>query len=310
MPTAEESKLKFLLEYLEELNALEVDIKELVELGAEEMQEAISEIIKVTKKLDGKTQALARSMLRDIAGVEGTVPASIQARIASKLTKALEEVTQQIQKTAVRMVQLGKGDSIQRTIKEVEREITGVQLKGKLRRRVEKIMVKGGGKTKLKQKLMSALPKEVVIHGRHYPREWYATLVAHNSARELEKEAVLWSAERTGNDLVIVSPNFSKINDFCNAYKGKVFSISGETKGVVPLSKLPNGGPPFHPFCWHRINVLHREPTAAELKVDKKYLLKSDKDSMARIASDWADTHKVLSKSPYKLGRHKTGIAA
>jgi len=39
--------------------------------------------------------------------------------------------------------------------------------------------------------------------------------------------------------------------DFCDTFRGQLFSISGQSKTVLPLSILPGGKAPLHPRCSH-----------------------------------------------------------
>jgi hypothetical protein len=50
-----------------------------------------------------------------------------------------------------------------------------------------------------------------------------------------------------GLDLVAITGRLS--DNFCTAFLGQVFSISGKHPKYPPLSSLPGGGPPFHPNC-------------------------------------------------------------
>ena len=56
-------------------------------------------------------------------------------------------------------------------------------------------------------------------------------------------------------DLVVVSDNHSVVNDFCDAYRGRIYSLNGYAKSAPLLWSLPNGGPPFHKGCRHSIQV-------------------------------------------------------
>jgi hypothetical protein len=75
----------------------------------------------------------------------------------------------------------------------------------------------------------------------------YARLVAITKTREAMERGRHNRLSGLGIDLVKVVGTFS--GNFCTAYLGKVFSISGSHPTFPALDKLPRGGPPFHPFC-------------------------------------------------------------
>ena len=76
---------------------------------------------------------------------------------------------------------------------------------------------------------------------------YYAQMVAQTKTRQAVCQARHNRLAQRGIDLVIVVGRVSK--NFCTAYLGKAFSISGESKKYPPLDRLPSGGPPFHPNC-------------------------------------------------------------
>lgn len=91
-----------------------------------------------------------------------------------------------------------------------------------------------------------------------------------------------------GLDLVRVSPNPSTIGDFCDAYAGKVFSVSGTHAVAPPLAWTVGGGPPFHVNCLHWLEPLPEdyEPKAPEI-VPEKWLARNA-SAEARIIKDWS----------------------
>lgn len=84
-----------------------------------------------------------------------------------------------------------------------------------------------------------------------YDPLYYLKLVAHTAAGEARKNAVLQEVSQQGIEYVRISPNPSTIGDYCDHYRGRVFSVSGQSQDFPPLSVCPNGGPPFHPWCHH-----------------------------------------------------------
>ncbi len=303
----ETATLKFLVGYVRDLTKLETLLEASKMVDATKAEAIVQAILEAADALKAATRKRALKLMQVIADETGPVPNAVKERMAKLLSSALEEIGLQIEDEARAIAAEGSSRQIETAIEVTTREIISTSLTGKLSSKVDAIIAAGGGKTKLKEKLMGALPKEVIINGKVYPREWYATLVSHQTAAEMDREAVLWTAEEVENDLVVVSNNLSKIGDFCNAYAGKVFSISGKTKGFHPISELPNGGPPFHPFCWHRWFTWTYPQSEADRKVDPQYLLGSG-DTVRDVANRWWSTHKML-KTPASH-RHKTGGGA
>lgn len=77
--------------------------------------------------------------------------------------------------------------------------------------------------------------------------DYYADLVFQTKTREATTIATAGRLEESGIDLVrIIGSNSA---NFCTAFVGKVFSLSGNHPEYPPLASLPGGGPPFHPRC-------------------------------------------------------------
>lgn len=98
-----------------------------------------------------------------------------------------------------------------------------------------------------------------------YDPDYYVDLAATMAIGAAATAAVLINANNTGNDLVQISPNPSTIGDFCDAYRGKVFSVSGAHPFYYPLSWVPNGGPPMHIWCRHYL-LPYEGPNLEELR--------------------------------------------
>ena len=161
----------------------------------------------------------------------------------------------------------------------------------------------GASELEIAQKIKRVLKAEfqkapVVIVGERgksysFPLDYYAAMVAHNGKVTAESVAVIVRAQEAGLDLVQISPNPSMHGDWCDAYRGKVFSISGTTPGFVPLSNTPNGGAPFHPWCRH--TLLPFDPagrTEAEMEslayVDPRFVLGPTNDFNTMVRAWWA----------------------
>jgi hypothetical protein len=88
-----------------------------------------------------------------------------------------------------------------------------------------------------------------------YSLDYYAALAAQKANFEAASAAAVLRSKSNGYDLVRVSPNPSTIGDYCDAYRGRVFSISGEHPTYPPVSSLPGGGCPMHANCHHTLQV-------------------------------------------------------
>lgn len=84
-----------------------------------------------------------------------------------------------------------------------------------------------------------------------YAMDYLVGLQAFMSRQLLLREISIYRTQEAGFDLVQISPNLSTIGDFCDLYAGRVFSISGTNGFYPPLSSVPNGGTPMHPWCRH-----------------------------------------------------------
>lgn len=76
---------------------------------------------------------------------------------------------------------------------------------------------------------------------------YYARLVAVTKTRQATVVGRHNRLSRLGIDLVSIVGALS--GNFCTAYMGKAYSLSGNDPKYPPLASLPSGGPPFHPQC-------------------------------------------------------------
>jgi len=152
---------------------------------------------------------------------------------------------------------------------------------------------------KLKKKLVRdfrAAP--VTVIGKNgkpfsYPLPYYAAMVAHNAKFQVQSLTAINRALEVGHDLVQISPQPSLHGDWCDAYRGKVFSISGATPGFATLDQLPNNGAPFHPWCRHTMQIYDptgkgREELQEAGSVDSRFLLSQSNDFNAMVRAWWA----------------------
>lgn len=146
----------------------------------------------------------------------------------------------------------------------------------------------------LRRQLLSGIVRIIGRNGQAYffDLDYYMQLIQTQALARADSSAILARAALAGVDLVVVSPNPSTIGDYCDAYRGKVFSISGADVRFPKLADTPNGGPPFHPHCHHWLGLYdlagksEADITAAG-NVDRAYLLQGASDSANRIWRDW-----------------------
>jgi hypothetical protein len=110
----------------------------------------------------------------------------------------------------------------------------------------------------------------VTVIGRNgtayrYAMDYYISLQAFMSRQLLLRELSIFRTQEAGFDLVQISDNPSTIGDFCDLYRGKVFSISGTHPFYQPLSVVPNGGCPMHPWCRHTMSPYMEDLNDASL---------------------------------------------
>jgi hypothetical protein len=92
---------------------------------------------------------------------------------------------------------------------------------------------------------------------------YYAEMVARTKTREASVDARHERLSELGLDLVAIVGRISK--NFCTAFLGQVFSLSGNSDKYPAYSSLPGGGPPFHPNC-----SKSTRPFVEELASDKQ----------------------------------------
>ena len=88
---------------------------------------------------------------------------------------------------------------------------------------------------------------------RRYELDYYLRLLAHQLAGEMQRALALDRATAMGSDVVRVSNE--ETESFCRKFRGKTFSVSGLAPAPL-LASTPNGGPPFHPWCRHRLELV------------------------------------------------------
>lgn len=127
----------------------------------------------------------------------------------------------------------------------------------------------------------------------HFPLQTYAELVARGTRARAMTDTVIRRAQEENHDLVRISSNPSKTRDYCDAYAGRVFSLTGATPGYPLYETIPNGGVPMHPRCRHTLSIyvteLHSEKENQVFsEVDDRFLMEEDtREERNRVVRDW-----------------------
>lgn len=118
----------------------------------------------------------------------------------------------------------------------------------------------------------------------------YAELVAVTKTREATVTARHQRLEEQGMDLAAIVGRIS--TNFCTAFLGQVFSLSGKSSKYPAYGSLPGGGPPFHPRCSkstrpyvEELATAHQEKQA-EILPDSARLLGMDQTAAQRAFKD------------------------
>lgn len=159
-------------------------------------------------------------------------------------------------------------------------------------RRLAQGMVRGEGARKQAKAIEEILQKPMVniINGRRINAVHYSRMVAVTRTREAATLGVINTMIHHGIDLVRVSSHPHK-KDICTPFDGKIFSISGQDRRFPRLDQLPNGGPPFHPFCLHVllpfvIELSSEEEIARGSGVSSKFLDVEKNAKLDRLVQD------------------------
>ena len=134
---------------------------------------------------------------------------------------------------------------------------------------------------KLKEKVSDAvdfLAKQNIFTfedklGRVYSLENYAEMAIKTIQSAAINKSVFNASLQLKNDLVKMSSHSTSC-PICAMYQGRIYSISGKTKGYPPLSAINNGNVVqysiLHPRCRHRFTVYIKklDDNAAQTKKD------------------------------------------
>jgi hypothetical protein len=212
---------------------------------------------------EGAVDALVKGMMNDLDNAFGSIKSLAQKVLRGPAVDP--ETAQEVSRQVAVGIARGGGQSLQPAVRSVVQKLSD-----------------GGF---------------VSIAGRNgrsytYTLDYYAGLVAHQTQRQAMTLATLMRAQENDFDLVRVSPNPSTIGDYCDAYRGHVFSISGQDPRFPYLGDTPNGGPPFHPWCKHSISIFvpeyHSESEIEEWsQIEDRFLLRPGEEDHSRILRLW-----------------------
>lgn len=126
---------------------------------------------------------------------------------------------------------------------------------------------------------------------RSYELAYYMIMILTSAVSRATTNTTVAFAKANEYDLLVIRDlGKHQASSFCAAYEGKVFSISGRDQRFPAISKLPNGGPPFHPWCAKTFQIMFPKDVPADitdLVVSSELLLQSATDSVDRIKQAW-----------------------
>jgi hypothetical protein len=139
-------------------------------------------------------------------------------------------------------------------------------------------------RARAQERLRESLLHLLGANGRFYRYDlgYYIALSAHVLKGRLQKGITLIRGKMFKIDLVQVSKNPSTIGDYCDLYRGKVFSISGAHPIFHPLALAPAKGTPFHPWCHHKLRLF-----------DESGLTDKEKMKLAFIPKEFLELGKI-----------------
>ena len=240
--------------------------------GAELTRKALifNSISKILQQLRGETDAWANTRIekyleqasrkagRDL-GLPNPEPlgSTINRQAVESLTQALttplENIHNSVQREALKLY---RSTSLVRTFPELDAQVRRQVAVGLSQAAPTKTI------SKEIRKLLQAQYEDGIVevigkNGRayHFGIKEYAEMVAHAVRRQAMSAGTILRAQEMDHDLVRVSTNPSTHGDYCDAWVGKVFSLSGNHPIYPSVDSLPFGLPPFHPRCRHSIGI-------------------------------------------------------
>jgi len=129
-------------------------------------------------------------------------------------------------------------------------------------------LIQGEARRTVSDRILKGLRKQmgnqqfIVINGRNYRPDSYASLIARTRTREASSQGTINTALRYGVDLVQWDAH-AEVCEYCAQFSGRVYSISGMDKDFPALTEKP----PLHPNC--KCVIL---PVTRERLEDRGYL--------------------------------------
>lgn len=141
----------------------------------------------------------------------------------------------------------------------------------------------------LKAKYENGLVEIIGKDGRTYKFSIakYASLVAHGVTRQAMSSGTILRAKEQGFDLVKINDHPSLHGDFCDLYRGRVYSLSGNDPRFPALSEVPGVGGYMHARCRHGISIFvpdfSSEAELDSMRTPTKWLLSTHGDSERKL---------------------------
>lgn len=136
---------------------------------------------------------------------------------------------------------------------------------------------------------------------------YYAEMVARTQTRMATVTARHERLEELDIDLVAIIGKVS--NNFCTAFLGQVFSLSGKSSKYPAYDSLPGGGAPFHPLCSKSTRPFVEE-LATDKQLDHAEILDDSEQLLGMNPSQAQRSFKDLQIHAQIKDRYAKGVAA
>lgn len=195
-------------------------------------------------RAEAEAQAIAAGVFDPAAAARGSfnladsAAAAVVARdTAADLARAADTMAANAARVLRATAQIGLSES------EINRVIAGQIIEGKPREAIREL------RQELQRVSDGGLVTVIDRNGSpmHFEPGYYAKMVIVTKTREAVTAGRHERLGQLGIDLVSITGRVSE--NFCTAWLGQVFSISGQHPRYPSIASLPGGGPPFHPNC-------------------------------------------------------------
>jgi hypothetical protein len=136
---------------------------------------------------------------------------------------------------------------------------------------------------------------------------YYAELVAISQTRQATVAARHERLQELDIDLVSIIGTVSE--NFCTAFLGQVFSLSGKSSKYPAYDSLPNGGAPFHPHCGKNTRAFVEE-LASEKQLDAAEILDDSRKLLGMNQTEAQRAFKDLQIHQQVVERYRRSAAA